>query len=391
MGKVGSIIVCCIALLGACSQAKMNGDKPMKMEWDTLAVLPPAKGEYNQPGLAGALSGIVDNQLVIAGGSNFENGMPWNGGTKVYHDDIFILKKDSAGELLWSTPTLKLSVPLGYSACLSVPEGLICLGGENADGFRSDAFLFSIENDSLIRNELPSIPQPVSNAGVAAIGQTIYLAGGLNAEGAANSFFALNYLNENASWQTLSELPQAVSHAVVLSQNDGNEDCIYVVGGRSRDGELSTFFSAIWKYTPTKQIWEKAGVLKEEDREFGLSAGTGIAWGDHAFLIFGGDRGDLFNRTEQFNNAIDKAENDSVRQSLISEKIAHLTNHPGFSKAVFCFNTKTCEMEKLGEIPGLSQVTTQTFNWENQVITPLGEIKPGVRTAVISRLLISEK
>ncbi len=384
-------MVCCGVLMGACSQSKMNGDKPMKIEWDTLAVLPPAEGESNHQGLAGALSGIVDNQLVIAGGSNFENGMPWNGGTKVYHDDIFILKKDSAGELLWSTPPLKLSAPLAYSACLSVPEGLICLGGEDADGSRSDAFLFSFAEDSLIREELPSIPQSVSNAGAAAIGQTIFLAGGLNTEGAVNFFFALNYLDENASWQTLPELPQAVSHAVVLSQNDGNEDCIYLVGGRSKDGDLSTFFSTIWKYSPSKQRWEKAGTLKEEDCEFGLSAGTGIAWGNHYLLLLGGDRGVLFNRTEQFNNAIDKAGNDSIRQKLIAEKIAHLTNHPGFSKTVFCFNTKSGEIEKLSEIPGLSQVTTQAFRWANQVIIPLGEIKPGVRTTVIKQLNIQEQ
>jgi hypothetical protein len=103
-----------------------------------------------------------------------------------------------------------------------------------------------------------------------------------------------------AGWQVLPDLPIALSHAVVAAQSDGTEICIYVLGGRNKSGITSSFLSDIWKYSPSAKIWQKAGKLKlARQSVFGLSAGTGLAYGDHAILIFGGDKGAVFNETER--------------------------------------------------------------------------------------------
>ena len=46
-------------------------------------------------GLAGALIGISNNQLIAAGGANFPESMPWEGGAKKYHKALYIYYIDS--------------------------------------------------------------------------------------------------------------------------------------------------------------------------------------------------------------------------------------------------------------------------------------------------------
>lgn len=382
--KLWGLFLCMLFI--SCGETKTSEKNQMKIEWDTLAIIPPAQGKTLQIGLAGALTGIHNNRLFIAGGANFEDALPWNGGTKLYHDEVFILQKDADGNCNWTFPDTKLSVPTAYSACVSLEDGIICLGGENTKGFLNCAKLISIEEKELQIKNLPELPFAVSNAGAAAIGKTIFLAGGIEESGASSRFLSLDISEENATWQILPELPEALSHAVVVAQSDGNEKCIFVLSGRSKSGTCSTFHSTIWKYSPGKKEWLKAGSLKKENGEyFGLSAGTGLAYEQHSILILGGDEGKLFNKTERFIYSIDTTKNPHKKQQLIDQKIAHLNGHPGFSKKIYQFNTITGKVTQLNDFPGMAQVTTTAFWWNNEIIIPSGEIRPGVRTPVISR------
>lgn len=47
--------------------------------------------------MAGPFVGTHNGALLVAGGANFPGKLPWEGGTKVWHDTIFALEKtDSA-------------------------------------------------------------------------------------------------------------------------------------------------------------------------------------------------------------------------------------------------------------------------------------------------------
>src|SRR5688572_3878214 len=43
-----------------------------------------------KPGMAGLISGAHNGVLIAAGGANFPERMPWEGGVKVYYDEIFV-------------------------------------------------------------------------------------------------------------------------------------------------------------------------------------------------------------------------------------------------------------------------------------------------------------
>ncbi len=54
---------------------------PEIVDWSDATQLPSQSGKPH-PGLAGAVTGIHNNILLIAGGANFPDGLPWEGGKK---------------------------------------------------------------------------------------------------------------------------------------------------------------------------------------------------------------------------------------------------------------------------------------------------------------------
>jgi cyclically-permuted mutarotase family protein len=346
----------------------------------TLPAIPPALGDSVQPGLAGPVAGAHGNFVLVAGGANFENGLPWRGGKKVYHEEIYLMEKSASGDFVWKQSTEKLPFSMAYPVCVSTPEGVLSIGGEDQNGLVNHFFLFSFQDGGIKTEALAELPQAISSAGAAIVGSNVFVVGGLTSKGATSSFYTINLQKKTNGWRVLPELPLALSHAVVASQNDGEEDCIYVIGGRNRTGEISTFYSSVWKYKPSGQKWISEGDILSEGKKLGLSAGTGVAAGSEHILLFGGDPGIFFNRTERLNNAIEKASGEEEKQRLWKEKDEMLSDHPGFSKDILSFNTRSKKWEKIGNLTGESPATTNAFLWNETVVIPSGEVRPGVRT-----------
>lgn len=74
------------------SMAQLSKSK--SRSWIILNSLPAPVTAKEHPGVAGPIVGIFQNQLIVAGGANFPNGFPWQGGIKKYWDDIYVLKKE---------------------------------------------------------------------------------------------------------------------------------------------------------------------------------------------------------------------------------------------------------------------------------------------------------
>jgi N-acetylneuraminate epimerase len=250
----------------------------------------------------------------------------------------------------------------------------------------NDVFLFAFWDGKVKTEKLPSLPVALTSPGAASIDGRIYLAGGIDSTGATPLLISLDMNNLQKGWEKLPQLPVALSHSVVVSQNDGTEECIYIIGGRNKTIDVHTFFSTVWKFKPSKAEWTLEGDIMMDGKPLALSAGTGIAIGKDQILLFGGDPGIFFNLTERLNNAIAMA-GDSVKKQLLAGKDSMLTHHPGFSKAVLVYDTITKTWKKTGEIEAESPATSLAFYWDKTVIIPSGEIRPGVRTP---RILAAE-
>lgn len=358
------------------------------MNWKSCPTIPPRTGMSSQFGLAGPVSGADGNMVMVAGGANFENGMPWRGGTKTYHDEIYLLEEKSDGSLSWEECGHRLPFPMAYSACVTLGNGFVSIGGENERGLLRSVFRYLFANGTVRIYSLPDLPVELTSLGATLIDQTIFVVGGLDKAGATSGCYTLSLENPHAGWSWLPDLPVRLSHAVVVSQFDRQEKVIYVIGGRNKTTKLSTFLSSVWKYVPSVQKWVKESDITINGQLVPLSAGTGFAVGKDLIVLFGGDRGLLYNQTEKMDLEID-AETDAARKdSLLKRKDYFLTHHSGFSGAILFYNTITRKWSSVGEIPGESPATTVAFQWKDKIMIPSGETRPGVRTDKVLMLEI---
>jgi len=382
------------------------------LHWEELAQLPPAAGKTDQPGLAGAFAGVHNNALIIAGGANFPEGFPWNtlaDGSeprKIYNRDIYVLEKDGS----WKISDVKL--PAGYSYGVSIPteDGLICIGGEwrryDADGrhdYVSDN-IFVLRhrgNGEIVLEDagFPKLPEAVSAMAGARIGNNIYILGGHNGKTETKNFWRIN-LTAKDHWENLEPWPGLPrSHLVTVAQSDGKNDCLYMFSGRcynKKDGWQ--LLSDGYKYEPDINRWTKmadVGTNLENRNGICVMAGAGIKLGANHIAVFGGDSGEIFRKVAQ--DIPDKIkillheDQTTLADQLRQEKKSLLANHPGFSRDILVYHTITDTWTKSGQLPESEimggsvggPVTTTAVYWDEDIILPSGEVRPGVRSPKI--------
>lgn len=357
----------------SCSLTRKNATP----NWSVGGELPPALGQDQALGIAGPLAGVVHNLLMVGGGANFPDSMPWLGGRKKYYNDVYLFRKDGKGGFLLRNKA-KLPVSLAYTANVTTPDGVICAGGENDEGLsrRVLRFRWHSGGDSLAISYLPDLPEALTNAAITALGSTLYLAGGETPTGVSSGFYSLDLENASAGWVSLPDLPQPVSHAVMVVQSNGERPCIYLIGGRKRNpGAISDLYSSVFEFDPVRGQWRDRRPLP-----YALSAGTGLAVGTAEVLLFGGDRGVTFHKTEQLIADIAKEVDDRRKEELNEEKRVLQSNHPGFSREVLRYHTVEDTWSVVDTIPYETPVTTIALRWGQEVILPSGEIRAGVRS-----------
>ena len=345
--------------------------KANEIVWTELTNLPPASDGQKQLGVAGAFTGVHNGVLIVGGGANFPNGMPWEGGKKVYRDEIYVLQKKQDVYEWIAANTAHLPVKTAYGASATVADGIVCLGGEQENGVSNKAFLmqWNAVKKEIISKPLPDMPVALANAGATSIGNVIYVAGGENNGKPSSQFFALNLSDAAPKWEILPALPVAMSHSVVVTQHNGKQPQVYVLGGRSATASgISDLQSSNFTYDPAKKTWRKLADISDGKQVITWSAGTGVASGASYILLIGGDKGNVFHQIETFNAQIAKAETEALKQKLQAEKVALLTSHEGFSKDIYLYNTITNAWTTLDALPGSAQVTTTAVKWDNDIL-----------------------
>lgn len=358
----------------------------MKIKWSELASLPPSVPGSIQPGVAGPFSGVTENILLVAGGANFENEMPWHGGKKSYHMEVYALDL-SANDGLWfkNGPIDTLPVGVAYGASATVPDGVICMGGETENGITDQVFIISIQGDKVNLRQLPVLPLPLSNAASAAIGRVVYIAGGISPEGPSSALYCLDTQNTENGWMKLNDLPLPLINSIMVASG-GKNKFLWIFGGRTRgkEDDTSRIRCEIFKYSPDDNQWMQAGVLSSDGKDtLRLAAGTGAVVDDRHIAIFGGNDGLVFNKVEKLLSEMSRENDSAVLERMRYEYIALQESHPGFVRDVLLFNTENNDCLKVGEMPGPAQVTTVAIASVGGIIIPSGEIRPGIRTSEI--------
>lgn len=361
--------------------------------WQELPELPPPSGHAVQKGLAGPFTGIHNGALIVAGGANFPDSLPWEGGKKVFWDQIYILEKSDIGEYKWRVEKdLKLPKPMAYGVSISIPEGILCIGGNDQERCFLDVFLMQWDNKNKKINFIPypSLPKPLTGMAGAMVDSKIFLTGGQESilkPNSTNNFWELDLKNRHDSgtfqWKALEPWPGPPRiYPITVAQSNGMDNCLYLFSGRDISPDKSSkVLKDVYSYNPKSEEWISLGsIFTEQGNPRSVQAGTAVPSGANHILVFGGDEGELFLRLE----ALEIIPKDLIQlEDSLKTKMDLLKNHPGFSKKILAYNTITNTWTELSDSLEISQVTTNALIWEGKIIIPTGEIRPGVRTAKI--------
>ncbi len=313
--------------------------------WRELPPLP------DHEGFAGPFAGTQHDLLFVAGGANFPAKMPWEGGRKVWYDHVYLLETPSGG---WREVG-KLPRPLGYGVSISTTDGVVCIGGSDANQHYQDCFRLQWRQGKLETATIPSLPKPCANACGALLGSTIYVAGGLESPTATqtmNTFWSLDLSDPKAHWMELEPWPGPGRMLATAAVQDGS---FFLCSGTDvkadADGKaVRQYLRDAFRYEPARG-WKKIADLPRA----AVAAPTPApAYREAKFLVVGGDDGSLvdFQPPEK---------------------------HPGFPKTILEYDVRTDRWQHVGDVP-IGHVTTCMVAWHHRWVMPTGEIRPGKRS-----------
>lgn len=360
------------------TSVKAQKNNTIKIDWKIAAMLPAKSNEEVSLGFAGTISGEIDEKVIVAGGANFPSGMPWTNGKKAYYDDLYLFEKKD-GKLLNKKSQIKLPEPIAYSAVVNTSIGVIYAGGESEKGLSKKVFVIQHSNKGLIITKLPELPTARANASMVQINDKLYFAGGEKINETSNQLLVLDLKNLNNGWSELKNIPVAVSHTVMVKQQIALQDKLYIIGGRTKTSSgISEFYQTVYEYDLSTNTWNQ-----KKNLPYQLAAGTGIDLDNNQILLFGGDKGVVFNKVEKLIKAIN-TEMDTVKKNLLIEEKIHLQKtHPGFSNDILLYNSINGNCIELDEIPFAVPVTTTLFKSGDCFIITSGEIRAGIRAPYI--------
>lgn len=369
--------------------AVAQSKKIISIEWKTIAELPSFRDQSKSIGVAGPVVGIINNKLIVAGGANFPDKMPWQGGKKIYYNNISIFNKEKE-QVFQEKIQNSLTSNIAYAANCITPVGVVYAGGENELGLSDKVYLLQWDeaSNSMRQTKLPDLPFETTNGSLVCIDNTIYFLGGETLTNTTNQFYSLNLIKINQGWMSLPVLPKPLSNMVVVAQYLNGQKQIYLMGGRAKQKNgISDFSSDVYSFDIHLKIWDKKKSLP-----YPLSAGTGAVFSEKYILLFGGDRGERFNKVEQTISNINLEKAQFKKENLISIKNKLLEFHPGFSNEILLYNTQKNIWLSNGFIPFNASVTTNLVQWADEIIIPSGEIKAGVRTPRIisAKIILNE-
>lgn len=340
------------------------------LRWSELPPLP------DPVGFAAPFAGVADGALVVAGGANFPQGSLWAGGPKIWHDRIFLL---DAPHGQWREAG-RLPRPRAYGVSVTIPEGVLCIGGSDDRAATAEVWLLRRRGDTVVVETWPSLPAPLHYACGALVGRTVYVAGGLReftgAPGRWFYAFDLDAPPGERRWRELPPWPGAPRQTAVAGALDG---AFHLFAGLDLlpglDGQLERrYLRDAWRYTPAAG-WKRLADLPVARQ---AAPSPAIAPGPAHLLFLGGDDGKYLKETP-----------------ILQDR------HPGFPADIHGYHAITDTWTQAGTVPRelgpdpvgdphagrWPPIVAPVVAWAGGWAVVSGEVRPGTRTP---RVLFAE-
>ena len=358
----------------------------------TFSTLTPFDQNGRQ-GVSGQFAGLTDGCLLVAGGCNFPDVPAADGGAKVFYGDVYI-QADPLKAGTWSKVGT-LPKPLAYGVGVTVPEGVVCIGG-TSDGRISeqDVFLLTLNgNNELQTKPLPPLPIGLDNFGAAFGAGYIWVAGGMSNGEPSLKTFRLKW-SGGTEWEPLPDLigGARIQPAAVV-QNASIGPNFYLLGGYdTRYGKAQS--NGVY-FDPRREEWLPVALMQPHGEEAlqTLVGATAVASGAAHIICFGGVNKDVFEAAIQRNAVLaDTTTTAALRDSLQEEARAYMQQPPEwyqFNNRLLIYHTVTDTWVREFENPSLARagaavVPYRSATGQTSWIVVGGEEKPGVRSADVT-------
>lgn len=380
--------------LGTLAFATPALSQPLGFSWRELPSIPANRADWSdsipvnaawwrQIGLAGPITGVHRDRLLVGGGANFpepgQTATRANTLGKVYWDEVFAM--DLAGKT-WLARRFKLPRALAYASTISLPEGVLVIGGEGHDApngnaksklkLFADVFLMSLDaaGDTLDIKPYPSLPRGMSYSAAALVDRTVFVQSGAD-------FLALDLDALDAGWKALPAWPGEPRDLALAAAVDGQ--FVLASGRHKKDGHWLLHQDA-YAFDPKAGRWSRL-----PDLPYPAQAGAGFAVQGRYFVAMGGDRDiERWNQFVALEGERGKAEKDSAAWRQANTAVTFMQDHhTGFNQGILVYDTRSRRWAESGFLPCPGPATTQPVTWKGELLLVSGEVAPGKRTPKI--------
>ncbi len=356
--------------------------KPAPLPTSTIEVQylrsTPVENSRFAQGVSACFAGVSQGHLLMAGGCNFPDTPAAEGGAKVYYSEIYAAPISPDTTLSWKKVG-ELPQETAYGISIPTANGVICIGGMNNEKRLTEVYQIELDSTAIqaIVTPLPSLPEPIDNAAGAIVNNTIYVVGGNQAGIPCNSHYSLSLDNLEKGWERLTDFPgPARTQAVAVALTDENGEKVLALWGGfagAHGDQPATLSVDGWQYTPSTQAWTSlpAPICASGDT-LSLGGGTAITLTDSTALCMGGVNKDIFL------NAL---------RNPAPDYLTHPAEWYRFNNRLMVYNNHQHSWTEIATLPESARAGATTLFDSIGYLIIHGELKPGVRTPAITRIL----
>ena len=381
-----------IFLLALISCTETQKEQSMKMNITALTTQG-LEGDL-QKGVSAAYAALIDDNLLVAGGCNFPDKLGFEGGKKVFYDEILLFNKT---QNQWQTIG-KLPEAAAYGVSVAIPDGYLWIGGQTATHSLATCYKVQYTKEKgLTFTDFPALPEPLDNFAGTSIGSKVFVAGG-NASGkASNKVFYINTATDK-EWKQLPDFPgDARVQPVLAAIEKDNDTLLYVLGGFFGGDATKTpaMGEKVLAFSLKQQQWHEVALQENPNKEiFSLTGATALAIDNRYIACFGGVNHSLFINTitDLYHLGKDTSLTDEQRKQKNYDYMSHYMTQPiayyKFNQECYLFDTHTKQWLVLNTQPDFARAGATLVGTPSEFYLIQGELKPGVRSPKTYKLKI---
>jgi N-acetylneuraminate epimerase len=344
-----------------------------------------------QKGVSASYAAICHDKLLVAGGCNFPNKLGFEGGVKVYYDDIVMMDTTILDK--W-THVGKLPKPAAYGVSIRLSSNeTLWIGGNTGNESLKNVYSVSLQRSGEPKlDSLPFLPATMDNFAGCAIENSVFVGGGNVNDKPSNDFYSLDIKNDSI-WKKLPPFPGIPRvQPVMAGIKNAERNYVYLLGGFFGGDKfhLPKMAKDVYRYCVEDSTWEKVGEQIDPDTQkpFSLAGAVAMPLQNRYILCMGGVNYDIFlnaittqydiNFNRLLTDEEKKQKNNAFSKIYMTQPIAYYK----FNPECRIFDTKTNRWQTIDVTQNAARAGA-TLVFENDTFYLVqGELKPGVRTPI---------